>query len=74
MELEQRTGREAALNGALERARAELAARTASQTELEAALGALRTELAQLVDLAIQCVEVVPAEQTAALSVWPRAD
>jgi hypothetical protein len=49
-ELEQRSGREAALEGALERARAELAARTASQTELEATHGELRTELARLVE------------------------
>jgi hypothetical protein len=49
-ELEQRSGREAALDGALERARAELAARTASQTELEATHGELRTELARLVE------------------------
>ena len=41
-ELEQRSGREAALDGALERARAELVARTASQAELEATQGELR--------------------------------
>jgi hypothetical protein len=49
-ELQQRSGREAALDGALERARAELVARTASQTELEATHGELRTELARLVE------------------------
>lgn len=49
-ELEQRSGREAALEGALERARAELVARTASQTELEATHVELRTELARLVE------------------------
>jgi hypothetical protein len=49
-ELEQRSGREAALDGALERARAELVARTASQTELEATHAELRTELARLVE------------------------
>jgi hypothetical protein len=49
-ELEQRSGREAALDGALERARAELVARTASQTELEATHDELRTELARLVE------------------------
>jgi hypothetical protein len=49
-ELEQRSGREAALAGALERARAELAARTASQTELETTQDELRTELARLVE------------------------
>jgi hypothetical protein len=49
-ELEQRSGREAALAGALERARAELAARTASQTELEVTQDELRTELARLVE------------------------
>jgi hypothetical protein len=49
-ELEQRSGREAALDGALERVRAELVARTASQTELEATHDELRTELARLVE------------------------
>jgi hypothetical protein len=49
-ELQQRSGREAALDGALERARAELVARTASQAELEATHGELRTELARLVE------------------------
>ena len=49
-ELEQRSGREAALDGALERARAELAARTASQAELEATHAELRAELARLVE------------------------
>ncbi len=49
-ELEQRSGREAALEGALERARAELVARTASQAELEATHARLRTELARLVE------------------------
>jgi hypothetical protein len=49
-ELEHRSSREAALDGALERARAELVARTASQTELEATHGELRTELARLVE------------------------
>jgi hypothetical protein len=49
-ELEQRSAREAALDGALERARAELVARTTSQTELEATHGELRTELTRLVE------------------------
>ena len=49
-ELEQRSGREAALSGALERARAELAARAALQTELEATQDELRAELARLVE------------------------
>ena len=49
-ELEQRSGREAALDRALERTRLELAARTAAQTELEATQAELRTELARLVE------------------------
>ena len=48
-ELEQRSARDAVLDGELERARAELAARTASQADLEAAQGELRAELERLV-------------------------
>jgi hypothetical protein len=48
VELEQRSGREAALGVALERARLELAARSSSQAELEAAHVALRAELTRL--------------------------